>query len=122
MSKTDPLSQTDLIAKLRSLSREGCKQEAGCNTPTPTRIEGPRADVRRVDSVTRAYDLPGLMRQREFAPIVTRTRGRLGQGERMLAPAPRLGDGIKHPVTTWHTTENGDKRTVRNGRALRIAR
>lgn len=65
-----------------------------------THIDPPAADFRRVDSATRAYDLPRMMRQRDVAPMVTRTRGRLGEGERLLAPAPRLGDGRKHEVTT----------------------
>ena len=59
----------------------------------------PREDERHVDTATRAYDLPALMRQRDSAPMMSRTRGRRGEGERLMAPAPRLGDGVRHAVT-----------------------
>lgn len=71
-----------------------------------THIAPPAADYRRVDSATRAYDLPALIRQADSAPIVTRSRGRMGQGERTLAPAPRLGDGKRHAVTIRHYHED----------------
>ncbi len=52
-------------------------------------------------------------------PMVTRHRGRLGEGERLMTRAPRVGDGVRHPVTIKlaEFTRNG---TIRRGQCVTI--
>lgn len=129
-------------AEIANVLRRCSRESAARRIDTPryrsralTEIEPPRADVRRVDSATRAFELPSLIEQRELITFVddagvtqlrfgtaaraTRHKGRLGQGERLMSREPRMGDGVRKPVTIKlaEFTRNG---TIRRGQCVTV--
>lgn len=119
------LSTAEVVSKLRALNRAKAEgHKAGGNTPTATAVAPPRDDVKplRLPSgqiLGYRYEIPALMRQRDSAPIITRTRGRLGEGERLMAPAPRLGNR-RQPAITIKLAEFTRNGTIRRGQCVTV--